>query len=176
MQLEKRVRICETHLQQLCRHQGDPSGNRAEISLQPVVQTAMRHLCPSSPCKAMLEQKSSLRGPHSEAGCWVGLWIRGESTPRCSRFAGETYDPERDLYWSSLFLKGCTLWKGHTLEQFENWRTHTGEVHGGLFPVDGTPHWNRGRIRINLSLRRKQQQRLTAASIPGPFAAAGGRK
>lgn len=59
MQLERGVRIRETHLQQLCRHQGDPSTNRVEIALQPVVQTMMRSLGPSSPQKSMVEQKST---------------------------------------------------------------------------------------------------------------------
>lgn len=68
MNMERGVRICETHLQQRHRHQGDLSGSRAEIFLQPGMQTTMRQLCSSRPWKSVVEHKfaCSLGGPHSE--------------------------------------------------------------------------------------------------------------
>ncbi|GAB0203872.1 zinc finger and BTB domain-containing protein 5 [Grus japonensis] len=53
--------------------------------------------------------------------CWsrllAGPVACGERSPRWSRFAGRTCDPVGDPRWSSLFLKGCTPWKGPTLKQ-----------------------------------------------------------
>ncbi|KAK4825929.1 hypothetical protein QYF61_003424 [Mycteria americana] len=52
------------------------------------------------------------------ADSWQDLWAHEERSPRWSRFAGRTRHPVGDPRWSSLFLKGCTPWKGPTLEQF----------------------------------------------------------
>ena len=38
---------------------------------------------------------------------------------RCwSKFSGRMCGPAGDLHWNNLFLKNCTPWKGHMLEQF----------------------------------------------------------
>ena len=55
---------------------------------------------------------------HIGAGSWQDLWACGQTTSHWSGFAGRTCDPLGDPCWSSLFLKDCTSWKGHTLEQF----------------------------------------------------------
>jgi len=64
------------------------------------------------------KQAVTLWRTHSGAGSWQDLWACEGRTPHRSRFAGRTCDPVGDPYWSSLFLRACTPWKGHTLEQF----------------------------------------------------------
>jgi len=47
-------------------------------------------------------------------------------------------------------------------------RTHVGEVCGGLPPMGGTPHRNRGRVYGVLPLRRKERQRQCVVNSPQP--------
>lgn len=55
-----------------------------------------------------------------------------------------------DPYWSSLFLKVCTLWYGLNAETVvEEWqsvgRSCDGTVHEELYPVGGTPSGSRAK-------------------------------
>ncbi|KAJ7421660.1 hypothetical protein BTVI_17220 [Pitangus sulphuratus] len=54
---------------------------------------------------------------HGAARSWQDLWLHGERSPCCSRFAGRTCDPIGEPHRSSLFLKDCPSWKGSMLEQ-----------------------------------------------------------
>ncbi|GAB0203908.1 zinc finger and BTB domain-containing protein 5 [Grus japonensis] len=82
----------------------------ADIHLQPVEDPTLEQL-------EVLEGGCDLVG----SPCWskllAGPVACGERSPRWSRFAGRTCDPVGDPRWSSLFLKGCTLWKGPTLKR-----------------------------------------------------------
>lgn len=55
-----------------------------------------------------------------------------------------------DPYWSSLFLKLCTLWYGPIaeaiLEELQSvGRSHDRTVHEGLYPMGRTPSWSRAK-------------------------------
>lgn len=58
--------------------------------------------------------------------------------------------PVEDLY-QSRHLAGAVVHRRTTLAQsvpealYPVGRAHTGEVHEGLYPVEGTPQWSRGR-------------------------------
>ncbi|GAB0208471.1 EH domain-containing protein 4 [Grus japonensis] len=107
----------------------------------------------------MLEQVEAPEGGCDPMGnpCWSKL-LAGPVTPwREETTAGllaGLVTPMGDPRWSSLFLKDCTPWKGQVerthaetiCEELQPMgRTHVGEVHGGLSPMGGTPHWSRGR-------------------------------
>ncbi|TRZ18074.1 hypothetical protein HGM15179_009029 [Zosterops borbonicus] len=92
------------------------------------MQTMMKHLCPCSPWWYMREhgETSSRACGCLKQAVTLEHWSRlleesgdhGKSSPHWSRFAGRTFDPMEDPRWSSLFLRNCTPWKGHMLEQF----------------------------------------------------------
>lgn len=82
---------------------------------------------------------------HTGAGSWQDLPTCGEEPMLDQLF------PMGDPQWSSLFLHGCTPWKGPTTGAFCEelqpvGRTRAGDVHGGLSLVSGTLHWSRGRV------------------------------
>jgi len=82
----------------------------AYIHLQPVEDPRRSGWMPKGGCE--------LWEAHTGAGSCQDLWTHEERSTHWSRFAGRACDPVGDLRWSSLFLKDCTPWKGHTLEQF----------------------------------------------------------
>ena len=71
--------------------------------------------------------------PTLEQVCWQGLWPHGG--PTLEQPVPEGLHPVEGIY--SGVVHGELQLVG---------RTHTGEVHGGLSPVGGTPHWSRGRV------------------------------
>ncbi|GAB0183826.1 EH domain-containing protein 4 [Grus japonensis] len=97
---------------------------RQAVSLQPMEDDG-KQISTCSPWKTPhqsrwmhLKEAVTLWEAHAGAGFWQDLWPHGERSPRWSRFAGRTCDPVGDPWWSSLFLKDCTPWKGLMLEQF----------------------------------------------------------
>ncbi|GAB0203581.1 hypothetical protein GRJ2_002823700 [Grus japonensis] len=56
-------------------------------------------------------------GPHAGAGGGTQRRLQPCGKPTLEQAPGRTGDPVGDPRWSSLFLKGCTPWKGPTLEQ-----------------------------------------------------------
>jgi len=98
-------------------------GTRAEISLQPMMNTMVRQAVPLQPMEVhggadihlqpvedpMLEQVDLPEVGYDpvESPCWSRLLLGPVDS-----------DPVESPRWSSLFLKDCTPWKGPMLEQF----------------------------------------------------------
>ncbi|RMC20955.1 hypothetical protein DUI87_01809 [Hirundo rustica rustica] len=62
--------------------------------------------------------------------------------PTLEQEPGRVSDPAGDLRWNSLILKECTPWKGiHAGAAREELqpvgRTHVGEIHGRVSPMEG---------------------------------------
>ena len=102
--------------------------------LQLVMKTVVRQVVPSAAHGGPRWSRypstcSPWKGPHAGAGgclkeavtpwgvcagagSWQDLQTPGERSPCQSRYSGRACDPVGDPHWSSLFLKGCTLWEG----------------------------------------------------------------
>jgi len=112
--------------------------------------------------------------PHAGAGgCpWRKLWLRGELV--LEQAPARTCGPmERGAHIGTDLLAGLvTPWGTHAGAVSEELqpmgRTHIGEFHGRLSPVDATPCWSRGRAWGVLPLRRKEQQRQRVMNGPQP--------
>jgi len=137
--------------------EGSAPGAGAEIPLQSLEKTMMRQPVSlqtkevHAAAGGCPKEAATPWGACAGAGSWQDLWPHGERSPHGSRVAGRACDPVGDACWSSLFLEDCTPWEGPTLEKFvENCkpvgRSHVGEIHSGLSPVGGPPHWSRGRV------------------------------
>jgi len=74
-------------------------------------------------------------GAHTGAGSWWDLWTRGERSPGWSRFADRACDLVERIHVGTV-----------PKELQPVGRTHTGEVHGGLSPMGGTPCWSSRRV------------------------------
>ena len=93
---------------------------------------------------------------------------------------------ERGAHAGAGLLSGLVTRGGPTLEQSvpeglqAAERTHTGEVHGGLSPVGGTPHWSRGRVRSPApeeeGAAETRCEELTPTPIPCPPVLLAGRR
>jgi len=140
--LERRVRIHERNnsadSQGQCRSRGRRYTRHwsRDFPLQPVEKAMVKQAVPLQPTEVQgihlqpVEETprwSRWMSPHEAltlwricagAGSWQELWTCGKRSPCRSRFAGRARDPMGDPRWSSLFLKGFTLWEGPTLGQF----------------------------------------------------------
>ncbi|GAB0209734.1 hypothetical protein GRJ2_003439100 [Grus japonensis] len=100
---------------------GGSPGAGAEIPLQPMKKTMIRQAVPLQPMQVHGGADIHLQAMEDPTPEQVHA-PKGGCDPmgslRWSRFACRTCDPVGDTHCSSLFLKYCTLWKGHTLEQF----------------------------------------------------------
>ncbi|RMC16118.1 hypothetical protein DUI87_08327 [Hirundo rustica rustica] len=126
LQLERGVRICErnspadTKISEGRGGGGAPAA-RAEIPLLlawEVHSGAGIHLQLTEDHVNVHKGNCDPMGAHAAEGSWQDLRPCGERSPPWSRFAGRTCDPVGDPHWSRLFLKDCTLWKGHMVAKF----------------------------------------------------------
>ncbi|GAB0209503.1 AN1-type zinc finger protein 5-like [Grus japonensis] len=126
LQPERGVRICErnNYVDTKVSEEGgggDAPGTGAEIPLQPMEKTMDKQAVSLQPMEVNSGADIYLQPMEDPTPEQVDAPERGcdpVGSPCWSRFAGRTCDPMGETpCWSSLFLKDCTLWKGHTLQQ-----------------------------------------------------------
>lgn len=136
----------------VCKAGGGASGTEAEIPLPFLQHMEVHygidiHLQPmEDPMLEQMDAERRLTPWEAHTGAVSQQWLCGERTLPWSRFSARICDPARDLHWSSLLLKNCSLQKGPTLHQGKGLRSPPPEEEGAVemtcdeVTMDPIPH------------------------------------